>query len=255
MGINFETNIEIKFIHLSFETGIESPHLHEENQLLFFISGRGTEYVENRSFKIIPGTFILIPEKKVHFFKSNSNKPSEILSIRFKFSHQLEDESDVEFFKKPYIYRSGKETIETVKRLLPSIIDGKPDLKFFFKIFNVFFETFTEKTDSKKSEYIKKIEEYVAKHIETEIKIEKLKEYVGISVSYIIKIVKEVFGVSFTKYINIKKIDYASKLLIETKLPVSKIAGICGFYDFNYFSRIFKKFKGVSPKEFRKSHY
>ncbi|MCS7180852.1 MAG: cupin domain-containing protein, partial [bacterium] len=110
--INLDTKIEIKFIHLSFEPGTESRHSHDENQLLFFISGKGIEFIENRKFKITPGTFILIPEKKVHFFKSYSNKPSEILSIRFKLSHEVKNKITTDFFKKPYLYRSGKEDIE-----------------------------------------------------------------------------------------------------------------------------------------------
>ncbi|MFN4227983.1 MAG: helix-turn-helix domain-containing protein [Candidatus Ratteibacteria bacterium] len=253
--LDIKPNIEIKFIHLSFEKGIETPHFHEENQLLFFLSGEGIEYIENRKYKITPGTFVLIPKKIVHFFKSNSKKPSEILSIRFDVSHRKEDEKLKIFFKKPYFYKGKRENIEIVKRLIPSIIDGKPDLRFFFKIFNMFFESLETKKFSKKMEYIKKIENYIDRNVGNKIEIKKLGELLGLSVSYIRKIIREVFGVSFVRYMNIKKIEYASKLLIETKNPISKIAGMCGFYDFNYFSRIFKKIKGVSPREFRKKHY
>lgn len=253
--LDIKPNIEIKFIHLSYETGKETPHLHEENQLLFFISGEGIEYIENQKYKITPGTFVLIPKNIVHFFKSSSKKPSEILSIRFDISQKIEDKDLKVFFKKPHFYKGKKENIEIVKRLIPSIIDGKPDLGFFFKIFNMFFESSEKRRSSKKIEYIEKIENYIEKNIRNKIEIEKIGKELGISVGYIRKIIKEVFGVSFIKYVNIKKIEYASKPLIETKMPISKIAGMCGFYDFNYFSRIFKKIKGISPREFRKRHY
>ncbi|MCM8785926.1 MAG: AraC family transcriptional regulator [Candidatus Omnitrophica bacterium] len=253
--LNLETNIEIKFIHLSFERGIELPHFHEENQLLFFLSGEGVEYIENQKYRITPGTFVLIPKKIVHFFKSYSKKPSEILSIRFDVSQKSENNEVKVFFKKTNFYKGTRENIEAVKRLIPSIIDGKPDLGLFFKIFNMFFESSEIKKSSKKMGYIKKIEDYIEKNIGNRIKIEEIGKQLGLSVSYIRKIIKEAFGVSFIKYVNIKKIEYASKLLIETKIPISNMAGLCGFYDFNYFSRVFKKIKGVSPREFRKSHY
>ena len=42
-------------------------------------------------------------------------------------------------------------------------------------------------------------------------------------------------------------------LLSETKLPVSEIASLCGFADYNYFSRVFKKKYGISPITIRKN--
>jgi AraC-like DNA-binding protein/quercetin dioxygenase-like cupin family protein len=252
--VELNTVIEIKFIHLSLETGIETPHFHEENQLLFFISGKGIENIENKKYNVLPGTFILIPEKMVHFFKSYINKPAEILSLRFKLSQKIKDKTYTEFFKKPYIYRGGKENIKTVKKILPSLIEGKPDLTFFLKLFNVIFENLKLKAE-KTDEYMEKIEKYIEKNIGNEINVKKMSEYLEISESYVRKIIKKIYNVSFTKFINIKKIEYGSKLLLETKLPVSKIAGMCGFYDFNYFSRVFKKIKGMSPLQFRKSHF
>ncbi|HOK56618.1 MAG TPA: helix-turn-helix domain-containing protein [bacterium] len=251
--VELNTAIEIKFIHLSFETGIEAPHFHEENQLLFFISGKGIETVENKKYKILPGTFILIPEKRVHFFKSTLNKPAEILSLRFKLGQKIADETFTDFFKKTYIYRGGKENIKTIKKMIPSIINGKPNFSFLLKILNMIFETST-KTPEKTTEYMEKLEKYIEENIGSEIKIKKTAEYLGISEVYVRKLVKKIYDISFTKFVNIKKIEYASKLLVETKLPVSKIAGMCGFYDFNYFSRVFKKIKRVSPVKFRKSY-
>lgn len=54
----------------------------------------------------------------------------------------------------------------------------------------------------------------------------------------------------FSKYINSKKIEAAKSLLITTELSVKEIANMVGVPDDNYFSRIFRKYVGVSPIEF-----
>lgn len=47
------------------------------------------------------------------------------------------------------------------------------------------------------------------------------------------------------------RMELAQKLLAQKELPVKEIAGRCGYSDQFYFSRIFKKQTGLSPKEYR----
>ena len=47
------------------------------------------------------------------------------------------------------------------------------------------------------------------------------------------------------------QMELAQKLLAQKELPVKEIAGRCGYSDQFYFSRIFKKQTGLSPKEYR----
>ncbi len=62
----------------------------------------------------------------------------------------------------------------------------------------------------------------------------------------------ELFGTSPIKYINEIRIREAEKLLIGTKMRVEDIAYRCGFNDVKYFSRVFSKYRGCPPSEFRK---
>ena len=49
------------------------------------------------------------------------------------------------------------------------------------------------------------------------------------------------------------RIDRASSMIRETAMPMSDIAYAVGFDDSNYFSRLFKELKGVSPRQWRKN--
>ncbi|MGB8454960.1 MAG: response regulator [Anaerocolumna sp.] len=72
-----------------------------------------------------------------------------------------------------------------------------------------------------------------------------------ISLGYLSTSYNKEFGVTITKYIITLRIDYAKKLLKETRLCIGDIAGNCGFNNLSYFMRTFKKQVGCTPNEFR----
>ncbi len=63
---------------------------------------------------------------------------------------------------------------------------------------------------------------------------------------------KRYYGMAPSEYITAVRISHASRLLMETDLSVEAVAHECGFGDPLYFSRMFRKSCGVSPREWRK---
>jgi len=59
-------------------------------------------------------------------------------------------------------------------------------------------------------------------------------------------------GMSIFDFLNQKRIENAESLLITTDMPLSEIAYRCGFEDYNYFSRIFKRYAGISAMRYRR---
>lgn len=53
------------------------------------------------------------------------------------------------------------------------------------------------------------------------------------------------------EYIQEVRLKHARLLLNTTKFPIQEIAANCGFLDVNYFTRVFKKVHGMSPREYR----
>jgi AraC family transcriptional regulator, transcriptional activator of pobA len=64
--------------------------------------------------------------------------------------------------------------------------------------------------------------------------------------------VKTITGKSPTKWIDDTLVLEAKVLLYQTKLTINEVAAEIGIYDQSYFSRLFKKYEGVTPFEFRK---
>ena len=71
------------------------------------------------------------------------------------------------------------------------------------------------------------------------------------SESHMCRIFKNAVGVTVTEYINGYRTDKAAMLLKNTDESVSNISESVGFDNLNYFDRVFKKYKGLPPKEYR----
>ena len=72
---------------------------------------------------------------------------------------------------------------------------------------------------------------------------------------WIIDLLKEALeetGMTITDYITKRRIENAQDLLENTSFPVQDIASLSGYDDPAYFTRIFKKMTGISPRDYRK---
>lgn len=77
------------------------------------------------------------------------------------------------------------------------------------------------------------------------------KEY-GYNTAYLSVVFKKITGTSFLNYLTELKMDYAKTLMItHPKMPLKNIANEVGYYDYYHFSKMFKKFVGCSPTDFR----
>ena len=79
----------------------------------------------------------------------------------------------------------------------------------------------------------------------------RLADMQGISSGYLSAIFKKETGQTVTDFVNQKRMQYAVQLLGETTLQVQTVAQHCGFLDVHYFSKVFKKYVGKTPKEYR----
>lgn len=70
--------------------------------------------------------------------------------------------------------------------------------------------------------------------------------------SYLSTQFKKVTGITYTEYVQRKRIEHSIFLLNTTSLQIQTIAQHCGISDLNYFSKLFKKYVNLSPTAYRK---
>ncbi|MBO5772938.1 MAG: helix-turn-helix transcriptional regulator [Clostridia bacterium] len=81
--------------------------------------------------------------------------------------------------------------------------------------------------------------------------LKSLAEKQGLSPGYLSTLFRKETGKTLSEYIRDKRIKHASHLLATTHLQVQTIALHCGIMDLQYFSKIFKRHTGKTPKDFR----
>jgi AraC-like DNA-binding protein len=99
---------------------------------------------------------------------------------------------------------------------------------------------------------LRKVLEYIEQHYSENIGLTQLVNLANMSNQYFCRIFKSTTGKRPMEYINYLRINKAALLLLDNDLNISEIAMTVGFDDSNYFSRLFKKYKKISPSEMRK---
>lgn len=104
----------------------------------------------------------------------------------------------------------------------------------------------------KKNDYLGSAIKYVKSHLRGDPSLEETAASINISASYLSKIFSNHLHTPYSTFVLNEKITYARRLLVDSKLSMTDIAGECGFSSNAYFSDCFKKATGMSPLQFRK---
>ncbi|GHV95805.1 hypothetical protein AGMMS50293_21250 [Spirochaetia bacterium] len=98
---------------------------------------------------------------------------------------------------------------------------------------------------------LRKAEHFIMENYTRKVSLQEIADIAGLSAPYFSTIFKEEMGENLSKYLNRLRVERASRLLLETDMSLSEIAGACCFEDQSWFSKIFKAFTGFSPGRYR----
>ncbi len=94
--------------------------------------------------------------------------------------------------------------------------------------------------------------ELLQKHLTTKHTVAEYAALLHVSPNHLNKTVKSVTTKSPSTLIGESLVNEGKVMLLQTNIPVNTIASNLGLYDQSYFSRLFKKYEGVTPQQFRK---
>lgn len=98
---------------------------------------------------------------------------------------------------------------------------------------------------------VKKVSKYIHSHLSEQIRLNDVAEYVDLSPNYFSSLFKREMGIAFADYVNEIRIKESQFLLETTDYSIVDIAVAVGFNNQNYFTTIFRKHTGTTPKQFR----
>lgn len=102
--------------------------------------------------------------------------------------------------------------------------------------------------------YVEQAKRYVDdNYMDSNLSLNSVGDFVGISASYLSELWSETSQEKFSVYLATLRVEKAQQLLISTKLTIKEIGFRCGFNSVQNFIRVFKKYAGVPPGQFRES--
>lgn len=94
---------------------------------------------------------------------------------------------------------------------------------------------------------------YLNQHYSENFRLTEIAESQGCHPDYLSRIFKRTVGIGASEYLHRLRIDHARRLLLMERFSVGEIGFMVGFYDQSHFGRIFRRFVGMSPIDFRRS--
>ena len=125
--------------------------------------------------------------------------------------------------------------------------------KFMVEIFRAYSNLVKNHSISKFSPAVQKTIVTVDSDLTADLSLNALSALNNVSAGYLSTLFKNETGQTLTEFVNRRRIKMAKKLLKTTNLQVQTIAQHCGILDVQYFTKLFKKYEGKTPKEYRAS--
>lgn len=220
----------------------------------YVISGRGYLEIGNRRYTLEAGDVYILEPGQKHCYYSDSGEPFEKIWINF-FSDFFVDVfrrfeiSGINHFPKSDCSAYFEELYNLTK-----IGNRNEDICYqacaiLFRIVCYIADPLKKNLDiSATAAAIKKL---LDDSLYTNIMIKDIENHVHLSKSQLIREFQRYYNTTPYNYLLAQKINIAKQLLLTTNLNLQEISNRLAFSDPHYFSRIFKKKVGTSPKEFR----
>lgn len=235
----------------------------DQNILIYCVEGKGKVTINEASYTIIPGDYFVIPCNTAHQYDTDEKNPWTIYWCHFKGEQadaivkRLVDRSNS--YKYSLDFWEGR--IALFDQLYMNLEKGYSHdiLTYVNLLFIQFLSTFlfSEKLNAshqdKSEDLLEKSILFMQDHIDKPLTLTDFSAHVNYSPSHYSSRFKQKTGFSPIEYFNQLKIQKACQYLQFTDLRIKEIAFKIGISDAYYFTRLFSKTMGFSPKNYRQT--
>ena len=232
---------------------IYETHNHLHREMFFLVSGTCMMEMEDCTITISKGEGISINDSIEHNFYVIGSGECCIMQIQYLSESEFNVPRYVKFNNAEFVNSGIKCLIHYNKeKSYMSCIDRLTDievLKMQILAEKEYTLSLEQKSDKK---FFNNIIEYINLKLFEDCNFEQIAMNFGISSRYLRKIFEKELGMSPVLYVANMRIEKAKKILATSNVSITKLAFDLGFNSVQYFSEVFKKQTGISPRDFRK---
>jgi AraC-like DNA-binding protein len=254
-------------------------HYHPEFELVSVIKSTGRRMVGDNIGYFKEGDLVLLGSLLPHlwvndvkFINGKANSLAEAIVVHFKenfLGEQLfkipEMESFNNFLKMSnrgiVIKGDAKVKINSIMKKMPAL-NGLERLSSLFSIFNILSGTveyellaspgFVKNINLNASDRLNKVIDYIMRNFDQDITLPKAASNANMSLTSFCNFFKGNYRLTFVEYLNTVRVGHACKLLFEKDRNIVEVAYECGYNSLANFNKQFKKYKQMTPTEYRR---
>ncbi|XZF14938.1 AraC family transcriptional regulator [Chitinophagaceae bacterium MMS25-I14] len=252
-------------------------HKHTFFEMVYVVSGTGRQRINNARFPYKAGHLFLLAPEDAHRFDIET--PTVLFFIRFNNIYLQADAHHKELLQRlelilknaslePGCILKNEQDKHTVKAIMQAMISEYQNDDLYHKeLVAQFINTLLviaarnivmslpEKIDEQSQDKVLAILQYVQMNIYNpeKLKAEHISSRFGISESYLGRYFRRQTNETLQQYILNYKLKLIENRLLHTDMRITEIADEFGFTDKSHLARLFKKYKGTNPGDFRKN--
>lgn len=256
----YTKNCKFKFIEKNNLFNLKSKESKTHRELISFIESDYLEKISATEYKL----FFAIRQGDKLFASKCFDKLLPQTNINSNDFVNIRDYKNKLIYYNTLLKKAGElEGISTVhlQNLYNTNLDKIELSNDFNELYNLIFNMIVDYCDTisdHKLKYysplVKKVINHINLNLNNDLCVKDLADLFYVSPTYLARLFKKEVNSSIVEYINTQRIKQSTCLLKDSNLPIHQISQMVGISDYNYFSRLFKKYMNKTPSQYRKNN-
>lgn len=254
-------------------------HWHDHFEIICMVAGKAVFHIDSQPYETVPGDLLIVPGGGLHVGYAATAEPVEFVSIVWNRSLLEGPASDPihEQYLSPYLdgrlrfpvrldkhaadypaYRAivGRILEEFDRRASAYELVVKAELLLLLTLLSraclAEHGVDAANAGNRRIERFKSLILHIQSHYREPLTVSEAARMVHLNPYYFCKVFKAATGRTFVDFVNRCRMDEAERLLSGGGMTVTEVAERVGCGNLNYFTRLFKRIKGMTPSEARK---